>query len=77
MMSTSLTVCGLHQTSVARTLIELPGNADKGLKVSAFLAFSKASYCHFDSLEHHKLYCEKTLLVQVENFAAMWGRIEH
>lgn len=51
MQRTSLTVGGFNQPSVARSLIELPGNAKKGL-IQRFLWLSpKPVYSAFDSLE--------------------------
>ena len=51
MRSTSLTVGGFTQPSVARSLIELPGNAEKGLSQRFLWFFPKPVYGHFDSLE--------------------------
>ena len=51
MISTSLTVGGFNQPSVARTLIELPGNAEKGLRQRFLWLFPRPVYGHFDSLE--------------------------
>ena len=47
MPTTSLTVGGFNQPSVARALIELPGNAEKGLSQ----VFPEPVYAEFDSLE--------------------------
>lgn len=51
MPSTSLTVGGFNQPSVARSLIELPGNAEKGLSQRFLWFFPKPVYGEFDSLE--------------------------
>ena len=41
MSTTSLTVGGFNQLSVARNLIELPGNAEKGLSQRFLWLFPK------------------------------------
>ena len=51
MKSTSLTVGSFNQPNVARSLIELPGNAEKGLNQRFLWYFPKPVYGHFDSLE--------------------------
>jgi hypothetical protein len=51
MPSTSLTVGGFNQPSVARNLIELPGNAEKGLSQRFLWLIPKPVYGKFDSLE--------------------------
>ena len=51
MKSTSLTVGGFNQPSVARCLIELPGNAEKGLSQRFLWLFPKPVYSEFDTLE--------------------------
>lgn len=51
MSSTSLTVGGFNQPSVACSLIELPGNAEKGLSQRFLWFFPKPVYGEFDSLE--------------------------
>lgn len=51
MPSTSLTVGGFNQPSVARNLIELPGNAEKGLSQRFLWLIPKPVYGTFDSLE--------------------------
>ncbi len=51
MNRTSLTVGGFNQPSVARSLIELPGNAEKGLSQRFLWLFPKPVYGDFDSLE--------------------------
>ena len=48
---TSLTVGGFNQPYVARSLIELPGNAEKGLSQRFLWMFPKPVYAHFDTLE--------------------------
>ena len=51
MLRTSLTVGGFNQPSVARNLIELPGNAEKGLSQRFLWLFPRPVYSQFDSLE--------------------------
>lgn len=51
MKSTSLTVGGFNQPSVARCLIELPGNAEKGLSQRFLWLFPRPVYSEFDILE--------------------------
>ena len=51
MHSTSLTVGGFNQPSVVRSLIELPGNAKKGLSQCFMWFFPKPVYGEFASLE--------------------------
>ena len=51
MSTTSLTVGGFNQPSVARSLIELPGNAEKGLSQRFLWLFPKPVYANFDTLE--------------------------
>ena len=51
MGATSLTVGGFNQPAVARALIELPGNAEKGLSQRFLWLFPKPTYADFDSLE--------------------------
>ena len=61
MQSTSLTVGGFNQPSVARSLIELPGNAEKGLSQRFLWIFPKPVYGQFGSLEPtDKNFKEKT-----------------
>ena len=48
---TSLTVGGFNQPYVARSLIELPGNAEKGLSQRFLWMFPKPVYGHFDTME--------------------------
>ena len=51
MKTTSLTVGGFNQPNVARSLIELPGNAEKGLSQRFLWLFPRPVYGNFDSLE--------------------------
>lgn len=51
MSKTSLTVGGFNQPSFARALIEMPGNAEKGLSQRFLWIFPKPLYGKFDSLE--------------------------
>lgn len=48
---TSLTVGGFNQPAVARSLIELPGNAEKGLSQRFIWLYPKPVYGKFDTLE--------------------------
>ena len=50
MESTSLTVGGFNQPSVARNLMELPGNAEKGLSQRFLWLCPKPVYNEFTSL---------------------------
>ena len=57
---TSLTVGGFNQPSVARSLIELPGNAEKGLSQRFLWFFPRPVYVHFATLEPvNKTFTEK------------------
>lgn len=51
MERTCLTVGGFNQPAVARALIELPGNAEKGLSQRFLWLFPKPAYGKFNSLE--------------------------
>ena len=51
MKTTSLTVGGFNQPSVARCLIELPGNTEKGLSQRFLWLFPRPVYSEFDTLE--------------------------
>ena len=51
LMETSLTVGGFNQPAVARTLIELPGNAEKGLSQRFLWLYPKPIYGKFKTLE--------------------------
>ena len=51
MESTYLTLSGFTQPSVARNLIELEANAEKGLSQRFLWVFPKPSYAEFQSLE--------------------------
>ena len=48
---TSLTVGGFNQPAVARSLIELPGNAEKGLSQRFLWLCPKPVYGKFETLE--------------------------
>ena len=48
---TSLTVGGFNQPAVARSLIELPGNAEKGLSQRFLWLYPKPVYGKFETLE--------------------------
>ena len=48
---TSLTVGGFNQPAVASTLIELPGNAKKGLSQRFLWLYPKPIYGKFETLE--------------------------
>ena len=49
---TSLTVGGFNQPYVARSLIELPGNAEKGLSQRFLWMFPKPVYAHLKPWSH-------------------------
>ena len=51
MEQTSLTVGGFTQSAVARALIELPSNIEKGLSTRFLWIFPKPCYAKFESLE--------------------------
>ena len=51
MEHTSLTIGGFTQPSVARNLIEMPTNAEKGLSQRFLWFFPKPCYNKFDELE--------------------------
>ena len=66
MKCTGLTVGGFNQPSVARSLIELPGNAEKGLSQRFLWFFPQPVYAEFDSLEPtDKVFREK---IGISNF---------
>ena len=48
---TSLTVGGFNQPAVARFLLEMPGNAEKGLSQRFLWLFPKPVYGEFKTLE--------------------------
>ena len=48
---TSLTIGGFTQPSVARNLIEMPGNTEKGFSQRFLWFFPKPCYCKFKDLE--------------------------
>ena len=51
MSTTSLTVGGFNQPAVARSQIELQGNAEKGLSQRFLWLFPKPVYSKFEMLE--------------------------
>ena len=51
MSTTRLTVGGFTQPGVARSLIEMPSNAEKGLSHRFIWMFTKPLYESFESLE--------------------------
>ena len=51
MASTNLTLEGFIQPTVARSIIELPGNAEKGLSQWFIWTFPKPTYADFETLE--------------------------
>lgn len=61
MKTTSLTVGGFNQPYISRSLIEQPGNVEKGLSQRFLWLFPKPIYAHFDSLEHFDDEFVKTL----------------
>ena len=65
MKTTSLTVGGFNQLAVARSLIELPGNAEKGVSQRFLWLFPRPVYGNFESLETiDTVFTEKNLYVQ-------------
>ena len=61
MKSTSLTVGGFNQPAVAKSLIELPGNAEKGLSQRFLWLFPKPQYSTFSELEH----CDESFTTKI------------
>ena len=51
MDQTSLTIGGFTQPAVARPLIEMPANIEKGLSTRFLWVFPKPSYSKFSSLQ--------------------------
>ncbi len=51
MERTCLTVGGFTQPAVARSIIDLPGNAEKGLSQRFLWLFPKPVYAAFNTLE--------------------------
>ena len=51
MASTNLTLGGFTQPTVARSIIELPANAEKGLSQWFIWTFPKPTYADFETLE--------------------------
>ena len=51
MENTSLTIGGFTQPAVARPIIELPSNVEKGLSSQFLWFFPKPCYCKFETLE--------------------------
>ena len=51
MGSTRLTIGGCSQPGIARNVIDLPSNAEKGLSHRFLWVFPKPLYCKFDTLE--------------------------
>ena len=51
MASTNLTLGGFTQPAVARSMIELPANAEKGLSQRFIWTFPKPTYAEFETLE--------------------------
>ena len=51
MASTNLTLGGFTQPTVARSIIELPVNAEKGLSQRFIWTFPKPTYADFETLE--------------------------
>ena len=51
MEETNLVVGGFSQPSVARGLIEFPGNTEKGFSQRFLWIFSRPSYAHFETLQ--------------------------
>ena len=51
MASTNFTLGGFTQPTVARSIIELPANAEKGLSQRFIWTFPKPTYTDFETLE--------------------------
>ena len=51
MASTNLTLGGFTQPAVARSMTELPANAEKGLSQRFIWTFPKPTYAEFKTLE--------------------------
>lgn len=51
MEQTSLTIGGFTQPAVARSLIEMPANIEKGLSTRFLWVFPKPCYSKFSSLQ--------------------------
>lgn len=51
MPSTNLTLGGFTQPAVARSMIELPANAEKGVSQRFIWTFPKPTYADFETLE--------------------------
>jgi hypothetical protein len=56
MASTNLTLGGFTQPAVARSMIELPANAEKGLPQRFIWTFPKPTYAEFETLEPSRSY---------------------
>ena len=69
MKYTSLTVGGFNQPSVARSLIELPWNAEKGLSQRFLWFFPRPVYAHFATLEP----VNKTFTEKIGMLLLPWG----
>ncbi len=60
MDSTNLTLGGFTQPGVARSLIELPSNAEKGLSQRFLWIFPQPKYADFETLEPvDSIFCDK------------------
>lgn len=60
MDSTNLTLGGFTQPGVARSLIELPSNAEKGLSQRFLRIFPQPKYADFETLEPVDcIFCDK------------------
>lgn len=51
MAATNLTLGGFTQPAVARSMIELPANVEKGLSQRFIWTFPKPTYADFETLE--------------------------
>ena len=58
METTSLTIGGFSQPSVARSIIEQPGSAEIGLSQRFLWLFPRPSYARFHSLEEVKKFTQ-------------------
>ena len=60
MDTTNLTLGGFTQPGVARSLIELPSNAEKGLSQRFLWIFPQPKYADFETLEPVDcIFCDK------------------
>jgi hypothetical protein len=71
MPNTSLTLGGFNQPAVARSLIELPGNSEKGLSQRFLWIFPKPIYGQFATLEPVDVsFCD----IIVKKLSSLWRK---